>query len=81
MKKTYTKPQICFESFVMNTNIAGSCELDTPLPSSTESCGYPIQGAVVFVEGITGCTYKPQNGVYNGFCYHVPIESKNLFNS
>lgn len=85
MKKTYTKPQICFESFAMSTNIAGSCELDTPLPSSAESCGYPIRGGVVFVEG-TQCTYVPPkdsdgNVTHNGFCYHVPTEYNNLFNS
>ena len=80
MKKTYTKPQICFESFVMNTNIAGSCELDTPLPSYEANCGYPTRGGVVFVEG-TQCTTYPPDGMHDGFCYHVPIESKNLFNS
>ena len=81
MKKTYTKPQICFESFAMSTNIAGSCELDTPQPSTTQSCGYPIQGTVVFVEGIAACKHKAQDGLYNGFCYHVPTEYNNLFNS
>lgn len=80
MKKAYVKPYIVFEDFSMSTNIAGDCELDTPEPSSAQSCGYPIKGSVVFVEGAQ-CTYKPQGGVYNGYCYHVPTENNNLFNS
>lgn len=80
MKKKYEKPQIYIETFALDTTIAGTCELDTPLPSSEENCGYPIQGGTVFVEGAS-CQYKPQSGEYNGFCYHVPTDAKNLFNS
>ncbi len=80
MKKTYTKPEIRFESFAMSTSIAVGCDLITPLPSSEGSCGYPTRGGVVFLEG-TQCTTYPQNGLYNGFCYHVPVETSNLFNS
>jgi hypothetical protein len=81
MKKIYSKPEIVFEDFSLSTNIAGNCELDTPLPSLKDSCGYPIRGAVVFTDGINACTYKPQDGMHNGFCYHVPTEYNNLFNS
>ena len=80
MKKTYTKPEISFESFLMSTNIAGECELDTKMPTADKGCGYPTRGGVVFVEG-TQCTTYPQDGLYNGFCYHVPTEYSNLFNS
>ena len=80
MKKKYEKPQIYIETFSLDTTIAGSCELDTPLPSYEKSCGYPIRGGIVFIEG-TSCTTVPENGEYNGFCYHVPIETNNLFNS
>ena len=80
MKKTYTKPEISFESFAMSTNIAGSCELDTKMPTADKLCGYPINGSVIFVEG-TQCTRYPSGGVYDGFCYHVPVEGKHLFNS
>lgn len=82
MRKTYSKPEILFESFSMSTNIAAGCELDTPLPSYEQNCGYPIRGAVIFVEG-TQCTTYPQSpdGTHDGFCYHVPYDDKNLFNS
>ena len=80
MKKKYTKPEIKFEDFSLQTSIAAGCELETPLPSSSASCGYPTKGGVVFVEG-TQCTTYPQDGVYNGFCYHVPTDTSNLFNS
>jgi len=80
MKKSYSKPEIAYESFATSTSIAIGCELITPMPSYDEYCGYPIQGTVVFVEGAQ-CKNKPQNGEYNGFCYHVPNEYNNLFNS
>lgn len=83
MKKTYSKPEILFESFAMSTSIAVGCECDTPLPSYEENCGYPIRGGVVFVEG-TSCTTSPQGAdkdQYNGFCYHVFDSEHNFFNS
>ena len=80
MRKTSTKPDIIFESFSMSTSIAAGCELETPLPSSADNCGYPIRGGIVFMEG-SQCTTYPQDGQYNGFCYHVPTDLKNLFNS
>ena len=72
-----------FEDFSISTNIAAGCELDTPLPTYEESCGYPVRGGIVFMEG-TQCTVPTQDeggDSYNGFCYHVPVESSNLFNS
>lgn len=80
MKKEYVKPIVVFEDFSMSKNIAAGCELDTPLPSSVDGCGYPTRGGNVFLEG-TQCDVYPQDGMYNGFCYHVPYENNNLFNS
>lgn len=80
MKKPYSKPLVFIEDFSLQTSIAAGCELITPMPTSDDKCGFPMQGAVVFVEGAQ-CTYKPQEGAYNGFCYHVPAENTNLFNS
>ena len=80
MKKIYSKPEIIFEDFSLSTSIAAGCELDTPLPSYEENCGYPTRGGIVFVEGAQ-CTTHPQDGMHNGFCYHVPVETSNLFNS
>lgn len=79
-KKEYTKPQIIFENFSLSTSIAAGCELETNHFSKGEACGYPTRGGIVFVEG-TQCNSYPQDGAYNGFCYHVPHESSNLFNS
>lgn len=80
MKKTYSKPMVIIEDFSLQTSISASCELDTPLPSLAENCGYPTKGGVVFIEG-TQCTTYPPEGAYNGFCYHVPTDTSNLFNS
>ena len=86
MKKTYTKPEISFESFLMSTNIAGDCEKKTNLPSNT-TCGMKLEGlGVVFTTTMNGCTgYKVEmemeNAQLNGVCYHVPNPDNNLFNS
>lgn len=69
-----------FEDFTMSTNIATGCELDTPLPSYEQNCGYPTRNGNVFVDG-ADCVSKPADGMHDGFCYHVPVEEKNLFNS
>lgn len=84
MKKTYQKPQILFESFCLSTNIAGSCELTTNLPSPY-SCPYNAGSDrnpnMIFMTRETGCNYTPPDGTYNGHCYHNPTDSKNMFNS
>lgn len=91
MKKTYTKPEICFESFLMSTNIAGDCDKPFVNNASKGTCG--IIGSVpgkdnLFIQSVTGAEgcqmYEhPDDGIWdlNGFCYHVPTEGKNLFNS
>lgn len=80
MKREYTKPIVVFEDFSMSKNIAAGCELDTPMPSYEQACGYPTKSGIVFVEG-TQCDTYPQDGLHNGFCYHVPSDNNNLFNS
>lgn len=85
MKKTYAKPQIVFESFIMSTNIAGDCEEKTWLPSNN-SCGMDFSGLVVFMQDMNGCKdIQVDNvggdGEFNGICYHVPSGDNNLFNS
>ena len=82
MKKTYSKPQIMFESFSMSTNIAAGCEKTFGLYSRGD-CGIPtnVPGMTIFnLDG--GCTVAGgEEAKYNGLCYHVPLESDNLFNS
>lgn len=82
MKKNYQKPDIVFEDFSLSTNIAAGCEQKTNLPSSDE-CGVYMGGYYVFATGMTGCESWPVdlNKDFNGVCYHVPYEDKNLFAS
>lgn len=89
MKKTYTKPEISFESFLMSTNIAGDCDKPFVNNASKGACG--VIGSVpgvdnLFVKGVSGadgCQIWDSDGITDkdGLCYHVPVEGKNLFNS
>ena len=91
--KKYTKPMIVFESFTLSTNIAGDCEEKIKTFSEGE-CAYKVQFGKTevsfFTSEINACgTTEVSNNTgllfdglqYNGFCYHVPEESYNLFNS
>ncbi|MBO5070134.1 MAG: hypothetical protein J6C37_07210 [Roseburia sp.] len=85
MRKKYKKPEIMFESFSLNTNIAGDCEVKTWTPNQGK-CAYTYEdeflGEVnLFIDDVYACTTKDADGEYDGFCYHVPIESNTLFNS
>lgn len=87
MKKTYSKPEIVFESFSLSQNIAAGCEVKTNTPSQSE-CGIDFGGSMLFVDGMNGMNGCKDiavdnvggDGVYNGICYHVPT-GENLFNS
>ena len=83
MKKTYSKPEIMFEIFTLNTSIAGDCNkiIDT---QAKGECGIPgsAPNIALFVEGVTGCTFIDKDGRdYDGYCYHVPDGGPKLFNS
>ena len=86
MKKTYSKPDIMFDSFSMNTNIASGCGMITKLPTQGV-CGYQPDRSnfVVFTSSMTSgdgaCTYPEDDGEYNGICYHVPTSDDSLFSS
>lgn len=82
MKKAYSKPDILFENFSLTTSIAGPCERNTHLPSQG-ACGYQWGAYVVFGTGMSGCSLQQSlNQVSpDGFCYHNPTDSNNLFNS
>lgn len=84
MKKPYTKPDVVYESFTLCTSIA-NCEIKVD-GMNQGNCGYAYSGGIIFTQEVVGC--QPQNGgtvmfdsANNGLCYHVPIESRNLFNS
>ena len=83
MKKVYNKPEIMFEDFTLSTSIAGGCEIRTNTPSEG-ACGYPYEGGngqTLFTNGVTDCQIKIDDDPTNGFCYHVPVDSNNIFNS
>lgn len=81
MKKTYEKPQIFFENFALSTNIATGCErlVNNPLQGTCAVIG--SGNIAMFDNTISACDYEQSNDMYDGFCYHVPIDTNNLFNS
>ena len=83
MKKTYTKPEISFESFLMSTNIAGDCEKPFVNNASKGTCAVLGTGGIAVFDGIVGaaCKFPAENDQWDGLCYHVPTEAANLFNS
>ena len=83
MKKSYSKPEIMFESFSVATNIA-SCGIRIYGPSQG-NCGYAYEEehlgtVVIFIYEATGCAYKQEDG-YNDICYHTFDGNDILFNS
>ena len=85
MKKRYAKPQIVFENFALSTNIAGDCEVKNNL-QGRDACPYTVSTIFhgdrnIFITEPSGCTTIEADGDYNGLCYHVPLESNNLFTS
>lgn len=86
MKKAYNAPEILFEDFALSDSIAGTCEGIVGNPSKGTCALQGTGGINVFNEGVHGCDFKPEDmgGVkdeWDGFCYHVPVEYNNLFNS
>ena len=82
MKKHYEAPQILFEDFSLSVSIAAGCEKKINPLMYTCGVNYPGVG-MIFVEGNTGCkeTVESTFKTTDGYCYHVPTEDKNLFNS
>ena len=88
MKKKYTKPYVMFEDFSLNTSIAGTCE-SIVNNSAKGSCAVIGTGGIaMFDEEVlnNACEFTPTGmggaaDQWDGFCYHVPTEYNNLFNS
>lgn len=85
MKKTYSKPVIIIENFSLSTNLAADCEKPFTLAEQF-ACGIPDEsgtGLMIFDTSIAStCGVDGMgNEVYDGFCYHIPSESNELFNS
>ena len=83
MNKTYSKPDIVFESFSLTTSIAGDCAVKTDL--QTQGTCFVQFGAIrVFTTQVAGCVNNGiaiPNDEFNGFCYHVPTNATNIFMS
>lgn len=84
MKKIYSKPQIVFDSFELSQSIAAGCEYKSN--HAYGSCALDVDEpgwntTTLFVSGVGDCSTKTQDGVYNGICYHVPTDDKNVFSS
>ncbi len=80
MKKSYTKPEITFDSFGVSANFAasvGSCAHAADL-SLEASCGVYIAGRLLFTSEITGCKYISNDGEF-GACYYIPSGDSNVF--
>lgn len=82
MRKTYSKPEILFEDFSLSISITVGCDVQNTTPSQ-DQCGVYFEGVGnVFITGMAACSDFPvDNGEFNGFCYHVPFDDKNIFNS
>ena len=82
MKKSYTEPQIVFESFALNSSIAQTCAFN--VTTQYNGVGEVMFGnRAVFVNGINACKVKVEDGspLFNGLCYHVPVAQNSIFNS
>ena len=86
MKKVYKKPMICYESFASSTNLAAGCE-KTISNQTMYVCGITTSDpeTVFFSTSVDGgdCNAPGTDDIQtnDGFCYHNPLDSQNLFNS
>ena len=78
MKKTYVKPEVCFESFQLSANIAADCQGDNKVYHADGECTWFDGFQNVFMENQVGCDYSPANA---NVCYHNPTDGANLFSS
>ena len=85
MKKTYSPPDIFFDSFALSENIASANSNCTRNITNmySNSCGLWFGDKVVFTIAAAGCDFKTQDGspFFDGLCYHIPTADNRLFNS
>ena len=78
MKKAYVKPQVYFEDFRLSTSIAGGCEWTASFAEN--SCPVKVPGTPETYITDNNCTFSvPAKN--DSFCYHVPMDNKNVFSS
>ncbi len=80
MKKSYSAPDIVFESFSLSTSIA-ACDIETNFSAGT--CGYEVYpGYIIFKLGIDSCGEQIEGNIYGDkLCYDNPSGLTNLFSS
>lgn len=82
--KAYSKPNIVFEDFSLSTSIADNCSLKTNTLHQW-SCAVQFGSMKVFTVSVVGCTESGCIAVnsdeFNGLCYHVPTNGRNVFMS
>lgn len=81
MKKKYVKPHIFFDNFSLSEGIAGNCEGIVNNPTKG-ICAVVGTGDINMFDGnMEACDFTTDEDAWDGFCYHVPTEYNNLFNS
>ena len=82
MKKEYSTPDIMFESFALNENIASANSNCTRNNTNQYSgnCGLYWEGMILFTTTANGCRNKLPDGAM-GICYYVPSGDNKVFNS
>lgn len=84
MKKSYSAPDIVFESFSLSTSIA-ACDIETNF--SVGTCGYEVYpGFMIFSVGIDRCGVPIEGEIFetsdgDAICYNNPSGLTNLFSS
>ena len=86
MQKKYEKPLIVIEKFSLSTSIASNCEGIVGNPSRGSCAVIGTGNIYMFNSSVSECDYTPgdmggEDDKWDGFCYHVPTEYNNLFNS
>lgn len=76
MRKSYTKPEITFDSFALTTDITASCSMSATFDPNTCPVYYPDWGVTFFSDGT--CDAYPPGGL-DFICYHVPAGDRNVF--
>ena len=82
MKREYSQPDIMYEDFSLSAGIAAGCEKIINTNQSNQ-CAMKFGDLMLFVSSVQACYDPVVDGSekYDGLCYHVSIDAKNIFNS
>lgn len=82
MKKSYSQPNILFEAFSLCSSVAAGCAKKITTQYNGD-CAVPYGDKNVFTSDVNACEVKVADGspMFNGLCYHVPIDMNTIFNS